>query len=178
MSTKTGRASQFVHRDGVEHTIEVLAAVIKPFSSILAKSGPDFYASIDFKSGVSTEALKKMETALASMMSIDPRGGIFNQAHLIEAIKRGMDQSDFTALTEHSLTEHDLTATECIDLMAYTLRVMCAHCRLLHDSCNDRKNHTLKDVFRKMNEEKTTGPPSMLEKPGGRTGSARGRIPS
>ena len=114
--------------------METLATALRPFTKERVEYNIDIYSSEDFKAGLSMESLVHRAPLLEALISIDPRGGIFAQGTLSQALAttvtaEGLDQ----VLIAKSLKHHRPT-DEVRALTAYKLRVMLAHCRMKYDS--------------------------------------------
>ena len=145
------RAVSFVHPDGDAVLISLLADCVRPNSALLISDGPEeVYPSSCMKTKMCCDTLKRFESLLASLMGIDPTGAFFKQSHVAAAIKTGLSKTDMIALNASGMTKYNLPPQETVDLLAYKLRVMASHCRLLHDSVQSPHDHQLSFIFRAM----------------------------
>ena len=130
----------------------VLQEVVEEMSALISKAGPDIYPSQEMKTGICQDGLKKWECLLISLMKIDPRGAIFRQQHVVQALRLGLTPSDYSSMLENTLARFSMSPTETLEMIAYKVRVMASHCRITYDNAADVKSHQLRDIFKWMRD--------------------------
>ena len=80
------RASAYSHPDGAMATAQKIAASLCGYEKAIIDAGIDIYKSDDMKVGIDIPSLVKLLPLLGHLVAMDPRGGIFLQKHMANAI--------------------------------------------------------------------------------------------
>ena len=84
------RASAYSHLDGAMATAQELAASLCGYEKAIIDVGIDIYKSDDMKVGIDIPSLVKWLPLLGHFVAVDPRGGIFLQKHMANAIDEAL----------------------------------------------------------------------------------------
>ena len=147
------RASAYLHPDGVDLTILELQAALVGVRPLLAKHNVALYDATNMKTGVNQPLLVKAVPVLEKLLAIDPRGGLFLQGHLAKAITNLFEDASARDAKNELLantTDLQMPFQEVIELMAYKIRVMLSHTRLVHDASKGEEKHPLRVLFKIM----------------------------
>ena len=141
LASSVNRSPTWMHSDGSQASVEALAeAFIGNTSNILSLQA-DIYASSDMKQGINEEELLMNQKLLAAIVRLDPRGGIFKQALVEDALE--------SRLHDDGVRDRLVRTTgDQLKFIAYKVRVMCSHIRIIYDTCKSgHDNHSLAAIF-------------------------------
>ena len=96
------------------------------------------YSSTDQRLQLDAPALQKAQLILTALISIGTRGGYFKWSDMHEAVDAAIDKLFVRAGQNVDMA---------IDMLAYTLRVMCRHVRCIADTCGCRDTPELSSLF-------------------------------
>lgn len=142
------RASAYLHDDGEEATVAELSLAFASSASALHEKNLNLYHSTDMKVGILIPELQSMATMLAALMRIDARGGHFRQSHVEAALAQSLDKSKLLSVA----VDAGMTYDDILGMTAYKVRVMCSHCRLVHDAVAETQGHPLALVLEILKE--------------------------
>ena len=141
---RAAKPSAWIHHDGEHATIELLADKLLPHSDFLGKHGPTVYSSTCMKIGIDVEMLAAALPVIRELLLLDPRGGHFIQQHVAAAVRVNLFNKVWA---KSSADVWDMQPAGALEMLAYKLRTMCAHTRLVFDGCITPGAHKLASLF-------------------------------
>ena len=147
---KRCRSETYFVGGSTESTITTIASTLRPWATHLAALGGDVYSSLDMRGPPNIEALLQSKGMMLDLLRLDPRGGVFSQTTMCEALRTAL--AEFNTLDQF-VDKGDKTKSDAELLMmcAYKLRVMCAHVRQKFDK-GTLKNEEFWELFEVMRE--------------------------
>ena len=143
------RASAYSHIDGAMATAQELVASLCGYEKAIIDVGIDICKSDDMKVGIDIPSFVKWLPLLRLLVAVDPRGGIFLQKHMANAIDDALGKSPGMKGVLLAKCTHDeqKTPAEILDIIACKFRVLLSHVRICFDSCHEDNDHPLRDLF-------------------------------
>ena len=137
------RSACWSHPDGRDSTVQTLVAALQRHVSLLVGLGAnDLYSTENMQSNIDIPLLLERRTLIADLLSIDPRGAIFAQNDMVQALTEVLASA--SKQTEFARGGCLQTATQ---MASYKLRVMTAHVRHAHDNTRSPSEHPLAELF-------------------------------
>ena len=151
MPIKRKRSAAWVAPDSVE-TVKEIAKALDGFQSYLSREGIGIYESMEMKKDVCRVKLLFNRHLLLPLMKLDPRGAIFGNNDLFHALKENFKNSPHEP--ELISKAHILCKTkdEFLLLLAYKIRVMCSHVRMLADEGFEKDKEGVGEIFQAMHD--------------------------
>lgn len=149
------RASAYLHADGDAATVQELSAALISSRPLILAQNVNIYDTDDMKVGINLDLLAHASNMITSLVEIDNRGGIFIQQHMGKALLSIFAEDDhknnLIARTLHMQKPYE----EIVDHIAYRVRVMLSHIRIVFDASGEDKHHPLASIFSVMNKPNT-----------------------
>ena len=138
--------------DGTRSNAQALPeAIHESFRELVCQQ--QFYVSEGMKQGIDVDGLTVHADLLASIIKLDPRGGIVRQLDMKEAVQQLSEMPDVRAAFEAMALAHRKQPKDLVLAFAYSIRVMLAHVRLKHSQFQRLKGCETLDRARNHPEE-------------------------
>lgn len=139
MPPKRPRCCNWVHPEGNDKGIVVLAGILATFMVALCQAGPDqVYTSTSMSSGVDTPKLQDWAELIKALLALDSRGGYFGQLLVVAALNHLLGMPEHAAAKNHLNTVDNLSKygdfDSVVEVLGYKIRVMLAHARMKFDA--------------------------------------------
>ena len=140
------RCLAWSHPNGAEASVATLADVLGQHIRAIVDANVSIYPTNDFKTGICNNSLLQWIPLLKLLVDVDPRGGIFNQRHMSDALETATKANYLHDRMCSAAIATQRPVDEVYTLTAYRMRVMLSHLRIKFDGATARPNE-FSDIF-------------------------------
>ena len=130
MECKKSRLTVWRHAGGRAAAVSAIKEVIIIHAALLAEKTINLTSTDEFKSWVWAEELTAAKALLKDLFELDPRGALFRQEDMAQAVEQGLRTSEFSMDVIEKTRYLLCTPTEVFSLIAYKIRILCAGMRI------------------------------------------------
>ena len=144
---------------GPAETVVARAGAMGASIAWIVEDTTNIYKSIDMKSGFDNESLLRAHQLLSALLQLDPRGGIFCQRQMCDALQLAVSAHGKTAQWVQACLQVSAEPSDVYATTAFKMRVMLSHCRIKHDNkTGTETNEQFAQLWKIMTENRDAPP--------------------